>query len=214
MDFKKFANSAFLHVGYTRFDYSSSSKNFLQYESATYDTGPFYSFNASELAVYNSAFKNMPLSRSRKLLTLCHLSKLLLIHDPDFLELDFKQEIIRQWAEVTDALRLLNASPKISQLLIMQPGQTVAKHSHMFQHTISFCYTFCQDSTNTFERSHIIAGNGFDKIIPLPNDPCYFMFYDGLPHGAKSNEWRFFWFNDFAEYVDISVKMPFTFVQI
>lgn len=201
MNFKRFKDSAFLYLGRSRFDYCDGFK-FVQRETILYETSVFFKFYQSEIDKFNkSDYRPGGFAKS---LTLCHLKKALLINDPQFLDFEFKIEIARQWLEVSNIIEKLGKRPSFSMLLINEPGVIIPKHSHIFPQTLTFCYKFDQERVNAFDNSCLILGENSDRKLDFTNDDkFYFTFYDRLPHEVRSNEWRFFWFHDFIDYVDL-----------
>lgn len=214
MDFKKFKDSAFLHLGHSRFDYSDGNK-FLQRPTVLFETSTFFRFSQNEVDRFSeSEYRPGGFDKS---LTLSHLKKALLINDPLFLDFEFKKEIARQWLEVSTIIDKLDNQPRFSMLLINEPGVIIPKHSHIFKQTLTFCYTFQEEKANVFDNSCFILGENGERQVNLPDsDKFYFTFLDHLPHEVRSNEWRFFWFHDYSDYTDIPKEsdIDFTYLPI
>lgn len=214
MDFKKFKDSPFLFLGHSRFDYAEGNK-FLQRDTVLYETSSFFRYSQADI----DAFKESEYRPGGflKSMLVSHLRKALLINDPLFLDFEFKKEIARQWLEVSSIIEKLDKKPRFSALLINEPGLVIPKHSHIFKQTLTFCYKFDDEKVNVFDNSCFILGENGERQVNFTDDnKYYFTFYDGLPHEVRSNEWRFFWFHDYAEYVDIPKEsdIDFTYLPI
>jgi hypothetical protein len=214
MDFKRFKDSAFLHFGHSRFDYTSGY-NFIQRDAALYETSSFFGVHHTNLDKFNED-EYIP-SGFAKSLTLCHLKNLLSINDPLFLDFAFKKEITRQWIEVNAIIESLNQKPKFSMLVISEPGVAIPKHVHnvSVKQTLTFCYTFHDEKNNVFDNSCFIVGKNEERQVNFPNsDKFYFTFLDRLPHGLCSNEWNFFWSYDYSDYVDLPKESDIDFIYL
>jgi hypothetical protein len=214
MDFKKFNNSAFLYLGHSRFDYYSGY-NFIQRDTILFETSLMPELSQHELDNFNeSQYRPGSLANA---ISLVHLRKVLTLNDPNFLDFEFKKEIGRQWVEVSNIIKQLPMKPKSSMLLINKPGVVIPKHQHGKKQTLTFCYKFDDDKSSVFENSCLILGkDGERQVNFIDSNKFYFMFRDDIPHEVRSNEWRFFWFHDYTEYMDIpdSLDIPFTYQQI
>jgi len=214
MNFKRFKDSAFVNLGHSRFDYQTGTY-FLNKPSILFETSIFLRFHHDEINNFNE-LENKP-GGFDKSQALVHLKKALLINDPLFLDIEFKKEIARQWLETSTIIDTLEKKPKWSILLINEPGIVVPKHTHKFQQTLTFCYTFEDEKANVFDNSCLILGSNGERKVNFTNDKkSYFTILDFLPHEVRSNEWRFFWVYDFDEYVSIPKEdeIDFTYLKI
>lgn len=215
LNFIDLKNSAFLHLAKSRYSYKDSF-NFIQKATPAFDTTFIRKFTRDE---YNNFEENTNKGGwYGKTLTLVHLKKALELSDSKFLNFQFKKEITRQWMEVTDIVERLDKSPVSSMLVISQPGDIIPKHCHYKKQTLTFCYKFDNDKLDSFDNSCIIVGpeNNETQVNFDNSHKVYFTFLDNLAHGIKSNEWRFFWLNDFDEYVTIpkESEINFTYLHI
>ena len=154
-----------------------------------------------------------------KVITLLHIQKALKINN--FLPIEFRKEIARQWAEVTNCLTSLNRSdfPGESFFLIQEPGMYIAKHSHNIgcSQSVTFCFTLEDDSISietgfddwhyqNFDKKSNFTIYKKDKIeieksVLYPDTgKFYFEITDNKVHDSYSDKWRFFWIYDFSKY--------------
>lgn len=212
MNFQKFKDSPFLHLGRSRFDYHNGCQ-FLQRDTILFETSAFFRFSQDEINnLKESEYRTGGFAGS---LTLSHLRKLMLINDPKFLDFDIKCEILNQWLEVTSIIDSMDKKPRFSMLLINEPGVIIPKHFHIFAQTLTFCYTFQEEKVHEFDKSCLVLGEDQNRIVEFPDhNKFYFTFKDRLHHEVRSNEWRFFWFHDFSEYIDIPKESEIDFIYL
>ena len=135
-----------------------------------------------------------------------HLKKVLRV--PNILPADSRQEIARQWTEVTNCIKSLNRSDnQLESLFIPQePGQLIPIHKHIIEskQIITFCYTFNDESNIISEKPNGCTtykedSKTIDKFITYPDQgKCYFEITNNKPHASYSDKWRFFWIYDLS----------------
>jgi hypothetical protein len=117
-----------------------------------------------------------------------------------------------QWIEVNRVLSRLNVKPKSSMLVLQEPGTVVDRHRHLVKQVLTFCFSYNEDRVNNFDISGLSLGpKEASKFLPYPkNDKFWFTLNDSVLHESISNEWRFFYFHDFDEYVTMPDDTIFT----
>jgi hypothetical protein len=128
---------------------------------------------------------------------------------------EFRTEITRQWNEVSNIVdRVLtenNSDPskkKVSLLhgrvVIIPPGIPPSPHGHRCPQTLTVAYRFQEDKIDLGEPTSLELGWDRSNKIALPDeDKYYFVMKNDPIHSIISNEWSFFWFNDFSDHIDI-----------
>lgn len=200
MNFTEFKKSDFYKKGKIR--YSLSERTFIHVNACSYLTESFdfptTEENVKEITAY---------SLERDLITLLHLKKSLQINN--FMPMEFRIEIARQWVEVNKCIADLNRTDKSyeSFLIIQEPGKYISTHNHNHEtnHSITFCYTFEDDAIvsdklnacTVYQQDKI----KIDKVMKYPDSGKFYLeIIDNKPHDSHSDKWRFFWLNDFMEY--------------
>jgi hypothetical protein len=74
-------------------------------------------------------------------------------------------------------------------------------------------YRFNEDKLEIdADPAHFLMGKFFQHKVYLPEgDKVIFTMTDDPPHYVHSPDWRFWWFNDFNDYVDIPPNLPFVY---
>lgn len=117
-----------------------------------------------------------------------------------------KTAVIDQWAETYDIVDSLSVKPGLVHFAMQAPGADWGRHIHSVdcKQTITFCYSYKDYCIESEEPSRfIVETDKGDVSFPYPDGAFYFTFRDNPRHQSISNEWRFFWIYDFAEYVDV-----------
>jgi hypothetical protein len=212
MDFNAFRNSNFFKLGMKRINtltLETTDTYFSMFDSGIID--PLSKIQNNDLVL------EPPMGHSN--ITIAHVlqaiqTQLPARHGVLWIPEEFKNVLRSQLIEVNqivnDLLILNNAKRqdnKIgmihSKLLITEPGVSINKHIHQCPFTLTVCYKFNQDSIEG-EPSHFMMGETNRKPCYYPkDDKFYFVMRDDPPHEVFSNEWRFWWFNDFSEVIDI-----------
>lgn len=119
---------------------------------------------------------------------------------------NLRTAIIDQWAETYDIVNSLSVKPSLVHFAMQPPGAHWGRHTHSIdcKQILTFCYSYNDCRIENEEPSRfIIETNKGDISFVYPNGSFYFTFRDNPIHQSISNEWRFFWIYDFAEYVEI-----------
>jgi len=206
MDFNLLKNSDFFKTGLCRFNFST--QEFMQSAGfCLYETTEQRYFRTGTTQVKN----NYPLHRYITVLNLQHALKIEYRDEPDrkFLPEPWLSLIREQFQTVTaylDQVQQQNPTVKLidSYLLIAEPGSQIHMHRHLLPQTLTFCWTALEYSDTTWPSSRLLMGYHSRRPIELPKQEWfYFLMRDDPPHEVQSNEWRFFWFNDFDAYITI-----------
>ena len=222
MNFKEFRESYFYKVGRSRFDYKN--QKYIPWFFPMYDTMPIPQLS-STTTLYEEYIPPphgnvtvMPLLRALELQPVS-------IDEPPFIPKDFKEDIIRQWREVTDINQKITkehneAHPDRpirlthSMLLITEPGQPVYKHTHQCKQTLTMAYRYNDDNLPEAEPSYFALGDDLSKKAYFPDsDRFIFTMVNDPPHENRSREWIFFWFNDYDDYFEMPTDLPFTYME-
>jgi hypothetical protein len=199
-------NSDFFKTGQCRFNYST--QEFMQSVGfCMYETTEQRYFRTGTRQIQN----NYPRHRYITVLNLQHALKIEYYDEPNrkFLPEPWLSLIREQFQLVTtylDQIQLINPTATLvdSYLLIAEPGYTIHMHRHHVPQTVTFCWTKQEQYLTSGPKSRFLMGFHNRRPIELPaHEWFYFQMRDDPPHEVQSNEWRFFWFNDFDAYTTI-----------
>lgn len=212
MNFDKFENSNFFKSAKIRIDPITLEQ--------TINYLPAFDFKASDCPVKIDTVNSV--EKNDDFCTDFHSAiKMTLPNSEVWITEDCRDELYRQLTEVQSLIKYVlndvnnrkNNNPiQIfrSRLVITNSGLTVHRHHHHAPMTITFCYKFDNNSVIGNEPSHLILGpyNNIVKAYVPNSDKFYFVMKNSPVHGTKTNEWRFWWINDFTELFDIP-ELPF-----
>jgi len=206
MNFADFRNSSFYKVGRTRFDLKE--KEFKKIDYLLIDTLPLSHIDESKEYMLEETYKR-PGSLYHTVTT-THLRRALEV-EKDYLPVEFRKLIAKQWQEVVGIVNKLNSTPVLSFLFIVPPGASVHKHRHGHIQTVTFCYSFDEEQV---EHGDYLLMDG--KHIDFPEEnKFYFTFINNAEHEVFTSKWRFFFLHDFDEYVNVPTDIPnFKYVAI
>jgi hypothetical protein len=217
VDFIKFKDSGFFKMGCDR--YNVTNGNYERGAACKFDTSDILSprsTDAFESSIYGMGIHNVVSPEHEKtyvnvrLPPMAHLKRLLEVRHDDFLSDDIRQEIIRQWTEVTNLLDMVKPSKSTvveSIMAVQRPGAYIPNHSHTnVVTTLTFCYCFGNSLTNDIDAIRVAP---YDE----PNNPITYDYPDTNKfyltmntknyHDSSSSKWRFFWINDFFEPINV-----------
>lgn len=113
--------------------------------------------------------------------------------------------LVEQWKEVQTIVNQLPLKPHAG-LMIMQPaGVPVRDHIHggPTKQILTFTYCFPETRIENNEPSHLLVGDEPRKEYFPDSNKAISMFLDNERHATFSNEWRFYWAYDFANYFEV-----------
>jgi len=218
MNFTEFKESHFFYAGRGRYNVINHSFNLEDF--AMFDSYSLRMLSSKDPTLYHFG------TPWHKRITTMHLIHALEMRTVDTTESnwmpeDFRELIKHQWIEVSDILNSIldkeqlgnpNKKNRIlhSKLLITEPGVPIMQHVHDCPQTLTVCYKLSEDKLNSTEPSHFKMGKDMLKNSYFPDsDKFIFTMVDDPPHQVHSNEWRFWWFNDFSDYFELPKDLPF-----
>ena len=200
MNFSNFKNSDFYKLGQLRYDIINHE--FKTMGLAFYDTLPLTHIDSKLEYVLDEKYLR-PVSL-KQTITLLHLRRAL-ENECNFVPMEFRLAIAKQWQEVTSMLDKLEKKPIASFLMIQAPGMERMNHKHDCPQTFTVCFSFDEDTVES--QDHFVLDS--TRIAEFPKDnKFYFTFVNDPYHAGPSSKWRFFYFHDFDGYLDIPTDFP------
>lgn len=209
IDFKNLRNSPFFNIGIFRHSgLTNAATQYKNYHTANIDT----TIISDELIRW-SKNRATP-DKTNPLLLYPHLLRLLNEENPEGLN----DELLKQWKEVYSIIKNMGKFTYSNFLLIQPPGTRLLEHKHATNcaQTLTFCYTFIEEQITSGETSYLHLGESRRKVQLPDNHKTYFSIYNNDSHGGYSNQWRFYWVNDFTEKFTIQTELftEFQFVDL
>lgn len=215
MNFKEFRNSNFFKLGMSRINsltLEPSNTYFSMFDCGVID--PLSTIQNTQLEL------EPPMGHNN--MTTVHLltalqTQLPARHGIKWIPEEFKELLYQQCVEVNTIVNNIletnnRGIPTVDQIgmihskmLITEPGVSINKHIHQSPFTLTVCYAFEEDRILRDVPSHFIMGEVDRQLAYYPPDidKFYFTMLRDPPHEVVSNEWRFWWFNDFSREVEI-----------
>ena len=222
MDFRAFQASMFFRVGQSRFHvfgFPTGAEHFCMYDTASITA---ITSNDPYIPDYH-----VPIHKRITPFHLRHALGLVKGHvtEPDFLPIEFREVITKQWIEVSDICNkitndynknIVDSKEKlrvnIGKLLVIEPGKPVSQHVHNAKQTITMVYFFEEEKILQAENPHFLMGRNFQQKIYLPDsNKTIFTMINDPPHYVFTNKWSFWWFNDFTNYCTLPLDLPYTY---
>jgi len=225
MDFKKFKQSYFYRSGLVRYDIvnnrctnPSNGNPEWEHISPIFRTSPMVTPSSKnpDLQEYTIVPHNQ--------IGVMHLLDAIRLNlsDPaqnaNWLSSDFREIIKSQWIEVTDVCESIVSKYKKesnnfelirSALIITGPGVRLNPHRHACPQVSTLCYKLSNREDN-IEPSQLLTGDELSYKINIPDDDKIIFSIKNDPlHDVISNEWRFWWVNEFSECFDLPENLPF-----
>ena len=201
MDFEQFKNSKFATLAQLRFDYVNGVVN----------QRDFYIIDTREIEAITDTYLNTRIPTLANQITLGHLRRILEIKD-DIMPTEFRDMICQQWIETSSIIkRITKKFADNAYLIITRPGMSLPEHDHYHKQILTFCYSF--DEQKLTEGTSHLTVNGKQINFPEDKKVCFSM-RDQAKHGVYSTEWRFFWINDFDEYLEFPADIDFTCMKV
>ena len=217
MNFTEFKESHFFYAGRGRYNIEYNDFGFETF--AMFDSYPLRMLSSRDPVI------TQYIPPWHKRITIVHLIHALEMvttdrNGKDWIPEEFRQVIKNQWIEVSDILhsivdkKQLEGSNKDfrimhSKLLITEPGFPIGQHIHQCPQTLTVCYRLSENKLKSAEPSHFKMGKDMLQNSYFPDaDKFIFTMIDDPYHEVNSNEWRFWWFNDFSDYFDLPEGLP------
>lgn len=207
MSFTEFRNCNFYKLGKLRYDYIDN--DFKVREVAIYDTFPITPLMQEDSYILEDTFERT--NELKRQLTLVHMRRALEVGN-NYTPSNLRKIIGQQWIDVNNVISRIPVKPQSSMLIIQEPGSVVTRHLHRCKQVLTLSFRYDEDRVFKYKESYLSLGetdNDISTIYPQ-SDRFYFSLYDEVLHESKSNEWRFFYFHEYLEYVDVPNDISFT----